>query len=260
MLEKIKYFLCILSIALSIGAATTLHAQQRLLGASGLVLDSRSQPIKSITIDVPTTLSISYPLHLPSVPPTGPLSVLASDVNGVMVWTSSGTAALPALPPGNIWVGNASSVAMPYAPTVPGAIMTLNGSSLPTWSTSLPSNTTMSVSQLTTGTLQSGVTFNVGSGSKIVSTGGTNIANSLNGAGTGKYSGNVSIPQNTVLMTIPYPAILSGAAVILNINDPDLPGVSVYLQNITPGTGFTVAFSASYPTTTGIVTYLVINP
>lgn len=232
----------------------------RQLGADGLVIDARATPYRAVTLYTPTTLTFSYSLAWPNTPPPGPLSTLVSDVNGNMQWSASGTATLPPLPPNNIWVGNASSVAMPYAPTVPGAFLTLNGSSTPTWSTSLPIGTTLSISQLTTGTLQPGVTFNVGGGSTIVSTGGTIIANNLNGAGPGKYAGNTPIPQNAISMNIPYPGIQAGCAVSLNINDPNLPGVSVYLQTITPGVGFTVDFSASYPTTTGIVTYLVINP
>ena len=262
MLEKTKYFLCMLFIAFSIGVTSNLYAQlvPRLLGAAGLVLDSRSTPYKAITIDVPTTLTVSYPLHLPTVPPSGPLSMLASDVNGVMVWTASGTASLPPLPPGNIWVGNALSVAMPYAPTVPGAVMTLNGSSTPTWSTVIPSNTTISVSQLTTGTLQSGVTFNVGTGSTINVTGGTNTSNNLVGAGPGNYAGTVAIPQNAVSLAIPYTPIQAGSSVMVNIIDPGLPGVAIYLASITPGTGFSVVFSAPYPTNTGKVSYHIVNP
>jgi hypothetical protein len=149
---------------------------------------------------------------------------------------------------------------MPYAPTVPGAILTLNGSNTPTWSTIIPSNTTISVSQITTGTLQTGVTFNVGTGSTIISTGGTNIANNLNGAGPGNYAGTVAIPQNALNLSIPYAGIQSASAVQVNIIDPSLPGVAVYVTQITPGTGFLVSFSASYPSTTGKVFYTVINP
>ncbi len=261
MLEKTKYLFCILSIALSIGAVSNLQAQQpRLFGAAGLVLDARSTPYRAVTIDVPTGLSVSYSLHLPGSGPTGPLSVLASDVNGNMVWTASGTASLPPLPPGNIWVGNASSVAMPYAPTVPGAILVLSGSSTPTWSTVIPSNTTISASQLTSGTLQSGVTINVGPGSTINPTGGTNTANNLNGAGPGNYAGAVLIPQNALTLAIAYSGIQNGSSVQVNIIDPGLPGVAAYVTQINPGTGFMVSFSASYPTTTGKVFYTVVNP
>jgi hypothetical protein len=260
MLEKSKYFLCILSIAFSIGS--NLHAQtlSRVLGGDGIAIDSRSQPYRAVTLYVPQILTGSYSLSLPSTPPTGPLSLLASDVNGNMSWTTSGTGTLPPLPPNNIWVGNSLSVAMPYAPTVAGAMLTLNNSLAPTWSTSIPPNITISVSQLTTGTLQSGVTFNVGNNSTIVSTGGTIIANNLNGAGNGKYAGNASIPLNAISLNIPYPGIQSGCAVSIIINDPNLPGVAVFLNSVMPGVGFKVDFSAPYPTNTGVVTYIVVNP
>ena len=263
MLEKTKYFLCIFSIALCFGIASESYAQPflpRELGGAALVLDSRSVPSRNIMIYVPTTLTTSYQLLLPGVPPPGPLSALVSDVNGNMAWASGGTATLPALPPNNIWVGNSLSVATPYAPTVPGAILTLSPSSVPTWSTTIPVNTTISVSQLTTGTLQSGVVFNVGGGSSITLTGGTNTSNLVVGAGPGNFAGTVAIPINSVVMTVPYTPIQAGAAVVLDIIDSPNQGILPYLQTIIPGTGFTVAFSAGYPTATGKVHYHIINP
>lgn len=261
MFEKTKYFLCTLFIALCIGVTSNLYAQiePRLLGAAGLVLDSRTQPYRAITIDVPTTLTLSYPLHLPVVPPPGPFSILGSDVNGAMSWIS-GTGLLPGLPPNNIWVGNSLGVAVPYAPTVPGAVLILSPSSTPTWSNVIPLNTTISVSQLTTGTLQSGVTINVGPGSTINPAGGTVTSNNIIGAGPGNFAGTIVIPQNSLTLSIPYTPIQSGAAIQISIIDPSLPGVAVYVTQITPGTGFTVSFSASYPTTTGKVFYTIINP
>lgn len=262
MLEKTKYFLCVLSIAFSIGAASVVHAQTltRMFGADALVIDARATPYRAVTLYTPTTLSSSYSLAFPNTPPPGPLSTLASDANGIMQWVAGGASSLPPLPPNNIWVGNSLSVATPYAPTVPGAVMTLNGSNTPTWSTVIPSNTTISASQLTSGTLQSGVTINVGPGSTITPTGGTNTANGLNGAGPGNYAGTVVIPQNALTLSIPYTGIQNGSSVQVNIIDPGLPGVAAYVTQITSGTGFTVAFSASYPTTTGKVFYTVINP
>ncbi|MEP7234598.1 MAG: hypothetical protein ABI778_04810 [Ignavibacteriota bacterium] len=260
MLKKTAFLVCFLSIAFSI-STTILQAQvlRRSIGADGLVLDSRANPYRTVTLYVPTTLVSSYTLGLPTVPPPGPLSILGSDINGNMSWVDP-VGLLPALPYNNIWVGSILNVPTAFPPTVPGAILILNGSSSPTWSTVLPSSTSVSISQLTTGTLQSGVTFNVGGGSTIVSTGGTIIANNLNGAGSGKYAGNVPIPFNSVTLSIPYAAIQANCMVSLNINDQNLPGVAVYLSSITPGVGFDVSFSANYPTTTGVVTYLVINP
>jgi len=259
--KKRPFLFCILLIVLTIGGIGDIYAQtlSRLLGADGLVLDSHALPYRALTLYVPATLITSYSLALPPSSPPGPLSILGSDVNGMMSWVDP-IGLLPALPHNNIWVGSSVNVATAYAPTVPGAILTLNGSLAPTWSTVIPSSTTVSVSQLTSGTLQPGVTFNVGPGSTVVPNGGTNIANNLNGAGVGKFAGNVAIPQNALSLFIPYLGITAGCAVNLNINDPNLPGVAVYIQSITPGVGFNVSFSANYPTTTGVVTYLVINP
>lgn len=262
MLEKTKYFLCVLSIAFSIGAASVVHAQTftRLFGADGFVIDSRATPYRAITLYTPTTLTSSYSLAFPNTPPPGPSSMLVSDANGIMQWTAGGAASLPPLPPNNIWVGNALSVATPYAPTVPGAILALNGSSTPTWTTTIPSNTTLSVSQLTTGTLQPTVVFNVGTGSTINLTGGTNTSNNVVGAGPGNFAGKLAIPQNAITLAIPYTPIQAGASITLSIVDPGPAGVNIYVQSITPGTGLTVVFSAAYPTSTGQVSYHIINP
>jgi hypothetical protein len=260
MFEKSKLYLCVLVIVFSTLLTSSLHAQlTRLLGAGGLVLDSRSQPYLAVTIFAPQTLTTSYSLAFPPVPPNGALSFLASDANGIMSW--NGSIPLPPLPKGNIWVGNAIGVATPYAPTTPGSILTLDALGNPSWSTSLPSSSTLSVSQLTTGTLQPGVTFNVGTNSIVTTTGGTIAANNLNGAGVGNYAGNVPIPINASGMNIAYSGVKPGASVTLTLSDPNGGGVSVYLVSITPGVGFSVAFSvAHYFTNTGVISYIVINP
>jgi hypothetical protein len=130
----------------------------------------------------------------------------------------------------------------------------------PTWSSSIPSPITISVSQLTTGTLQPGVTFNVGAGSTIVPTGGTNTANNVVGAGPNKFSGSVAIPMGTVNQSIPFTGLVAGASVVATIEDPNLPGVLVWITSKTAGVGFNLTYSAAYPTATGVLHYTVINP
>jgi hypothetical protein len=138
--------------------------------------------------------------------------------------------------------------------------MTLDNTNRPTWSTVIPGATTVSASQITSGTIPPGVTIDVGPSSSIQSSGGTITANNLNGSGIGKYSGSIAIPFNAAGMTISYTAIQAPSTVLVNITDPSLPGVLVFVQNITPGSGFSVVFSALYPTGTGVLNYTVINP
>lgn len=130
----------------------------------------------------------------------------------------------------------------------------------PVWSSSIPSQITMSVTQLTSGTLQPGVTINAGPGSTITTTGGTITANNLSGAGTNKYAGSVAIPLNATSQNIMYTGIQAGAAVNVSIEDPSLPGFLVWVTNINPGAGFQATYSAAYPTTTGVLHYIVVNP
>ncbi len=236
------------------------QANQRVFGAGGLSLDNRTTPLKTITLTAPLSLTSTYTLQLPNVPPPGPISTLTSDGEGNMFW-ASGTALLPSLPDGNIWVGNNMNVATPYAPTVAGAIMTLDASNRPSWSSSIPSTTTISASQITTGTIQPGVTITVGNGGTIIATTGGNVtANNIAGAGANKYAGAVVIPQNAIGLEIPFSGLLSGAAVQFSVNDPSVPGIIAFMDNMTPGGGFHVSFSAAYPTTTGTLTYIVVNP
>ena len=54
--------------------------------------------------------------------------------------------------------------------------------------------------------------------------------------------------------------ITSGATVLVNMSDPAMPGVLVFLGPVTPGVGFAVAFSAAYPTASGSLVYTIINP
>ncbi len=252
-----RIFASVLVFALAINIS---YAQpRRTFGVGGLELDNGTAPLRTIDLFAPTSLAADYQLELPPSPPSAVTNYLMSDASGHMSWTTA-SVTLPSLPAGAIWVGNAFDQAQPYAPTIPGSIMTLNASNIPTWSTVVPINTTISVSQLTSGTIPPGVTVNVGTGSTIQSTGGTVTANNLIGAGIGKYSGSVPIPQNSITVIVSYPPIQAGSTVLLSIIDPSLPGVLPFLENITPGAGFKVTFSSSYPTTSGSLSYTVVVP
>jgi len=230
----------------------------RVFGAGALQLDNNTSPIRTIVLQAPLSLTNNYRLWLPSLPPSSSINVLVSDINGQMSWASS--LPLPSLPVGNIWVGDNASVATPFAPIGPGAVLTLDAANKPSWSYAIPAATTITVSQLTSGTLQPGVVLSVGPGATIENTGGTIVANSLNGAGAGKYSGSIPIPLDALNLTILYSSIQNESSVVVTIKDPGLPGVQAFVENITPGVGFKVVFSAMYPTATGVLSYSVVNP
>jgi hypothetical protein len=91
------------------------------------------------------------------------------------------------------------------------------------------------------------------------SSSGTVIANQLTGSGTNKYSGSIPIPKNALLMSITYPGITATSNVIVTIKDPIGQTDQVSVSTITPGIGFNVVFAGYYPTSTGVLNYLVIN-
>ena len=88
---------------------------------------------------------------------------------------------------------------------------------------------------------------------------GVVIANGLIGTGANKYSGTVVIAKNTLTMNIPYAAITANSNVILTVKDPSGQTDAVSVSIITPGVGFAVEFAGYYPTSTGVLNYLVIN-
>src|SRR5690348_14146319 len=104
----------------------------RRIGASAFQVDDGTYLRKTVTLDITTPLTSNYSLHLPSVAPPSVVNYLVSDFNGNMSWSNSN---LPLLSQGNIWYGNISSVATPLAPTVAGAILSLDNSLMPKWTT-----------------------------------------------------------------------------------------------------------------------------
>lgn len=239
---------------------------QRAIGAHKLILDNNAG--KSVTL-VPSTapMTNSYMLKLPAPGPPYPKSFLVSDENGVMRWLDESEIApalLPGLPPGNMWVGNGAGVATAFAPGPVGSFMVINAGGMPSWTTSLPPTTTMSASQITSGTLPPGTVITVGGGSSILPGAGMIVANGLSGAGVGKFSGKVNIPTGVDFLDVLYSGIQAGSAVNLMVNDPNAGiwgYVSVQVQSITPGVGFRAIFAAAYPaSTTGQLHWTVVNP
>ncbi|MEP7234127.1 MAG: hypothetical protein ABI778_02410 [Ignavibacteriota bacterium] len=233
----------------------------RIVGARGFLLDDGTGSGKTLTLDLHSGLSLSYKLHFPAAPPSNPTNFLQSDASGNLSWVFN---TLPPLPPGNIWYGNSFSVATPLAPTVAGSILVLSGALSPIWTNTLPASTTVSANQITSGTLPPGTTITAGPGSAIIPGGGTVNANSLSGAGIGKYSGKLTLTTGINHLDVVYAGISALSSVTVSIFDPQamLYGfVDAQVSQITPGIGFRVIFSADYPNSgTGELHYTVINP
>lgn len=123
----------------------------------------------------------------------------------------------------------------------------------------LPQNVALSFNQITDGINISAAMWVSGSATIIPQNGGTVAANSLVGAGLNKYSGSVDIPENSLTMNIDYTGVTAASIVLVTINDPTGQTAQATVDNIMPGSGFTVTFSGFYPTTTGKLNYLIVN-
>ncbi|MDP4219347.1 MAG: hypothetical protein Q8916_02035 [Bacteroidota bacterium] len=253
-------FLVLLLIPLGLSAqelAQTQGSFSRTIGARAFECDDGAG--KTMTWDLSGPLDASYFIHWPTGLPDG-LSFCAVDPAGYMWWSEY--LPLPPLAPGNIWVGNDLSVATPMAPGPVGAVLTVNSLSMPSWSLTIPGPVTISASQITSGTIQPGVTINVGAGGTIQPAGGTVIANGLVGSGPNKFTGNMPIPPGVPNLFVPYTAIMANASVLVSIVDPNAAVFTVLptVTSVAPGSGFTVEFSAPYPNPAGTLHYMVVNP
>lgn len=261
----IKQF-CTAIVACVVVCSTSNIFAQRTMGAHKLMLDNNAG--KSVTLGPSTApMTNSYALKLPAPGPPYPKSFLVSDENGIMRWLDESEITppgLPALPQGNMWVGNAANVATPLPPGAVGSFLAVNGLGMPEWTTTLPSSITITPAQILSGTLPPGTTINLGAGATITPGAGTIIANGLSGAGPNKFSGKTTIPTGSDFLDVPYSGIQAGAAVNLMVNDANASVfgyVSVQVQSITPGVGFRAIFAASYPPSgTGELHWTVVNP
>ncbi|HYM21129.1 MAG TPA: hypothetical protein VEW28_09020 [Candidatus Kapabacteria bacterium] len=134
------------------------------------------------------------------------------------------------------------------------------------WVSVLPPGVTVPFSQITSGT-NTNQSLAVGNGSSILISGsGIVQANSLRGAtiGGNSYAGRVAIPTGATSLTVSLPATVgctNNSSVTVNQFDSQgsLNLVGAMVTDIAANQ-FTVQFSASYPTNTGFLTYLVVNP
>jgi hypothetical protein len=256
-----RHFAVSLMVGILCTASLSYAQTGRIFGARGFQLDDGTGSGKSLIFDLASGLTLSYRLHFPSAPPVNTLNFLASDASGNLSWVFN---TLPPLAPGNLWYGNALSVATPLAPTAAGAILSLNNSLFPVWTNTLPLSTTVSASQITSGTLPAGTVIDVGPGATVEPAGGTINANLLSGSGAGKFSGKIVITNGANHLDISYPLIAALSSVTVSVFDPQamiFGFVEAQVSQITPGTGFRVIFSADYPNSgTGELHYTVVNP
>ena len=230
----------------------------RIFGAGSFEVDDGTRSGKTLRWDVTAPLSQSYQLHFPNTPPVNGLNYISVDQSGNIAWSAT---VVPALAQGNIWVGNSQGVAQSVPPGPIGTILGIDpASGMPEWMNYVPSNLSVSASQITSGTLQPGVTIIAGDGSNIYPSGtGQITANGLTGSGINKYSGSIPISQNAITMFISYPGLTASSTVLVSIADPSGQTAQVSVEQKMPGAGFNVTFSGYYPTTTGSLNYIVIN-
>lgn len=261
----IALFLVFVFFALGQVDAQTLP---RTFGARAFQIDDGTGSGNTITWDLTSPLILSYSLHFPPASPPSAVNFLISDASGNLSWVNN---TLPPLAPGNIWYGNSSSIATPLAPTVSGAILSLDNSLIPSWTNTLPLSMTVSADQITSGVIPAGTIIGVGPGAIIEPVSSTVNgpvgiinANLLSGSGSGKYSDKITIPTGADHLDIFYAQIAALSSVTVSVFDPQaiiFGFVDAKVSLITAGSGFRVIFSADYPNSgTGQLHYTVVNP
>ncbi|HET9135566.1 MAG TPA: hypothetical protein VFO76_02925 [Candidatus Kapabacteria bacterium] len=137
------------------------------------------------------------------------------------------------------------------------------------WRNALPKSVTVGFDQITTGTNQ-GQTLDVGLGSILKHVAdGIVEANRVAGATTdgSSYAGRIAITKGATFMTVslaPSVGCTPNSSVTVSLMDKESktgPGnlVAVMVSDVDVNE-FTVKFSADYPSATGFLTYLVVNP
>lgn len=265
---------------------------QRSIGARRLVLDDNGG--KTITFQTPSPLISNYTITFPTSQ-GGMGTTLINDGNGNLTWSTSGSLFGGGSPnqvtfwtspntlsgENDFWwdgalnrLGIGTNSPQNNLHVVGGARVTGLGGGGPRLvqvdnngdlfsSNALPVGTTLSFSQITTGT-NTGQALSVGNGSTLSPTGtGVVASNSLVGTGAGRYTGVVNIPVNAPTLFIPFSSITALSAVVVDVYDPNasITGhAAATITSIAAGVGFTVTFSSDYPSATGRLTYIVTNP
>ncbi len=146
------------------------------------------------------------------------------------------------------------------------ALLSVNSAGVMTWQTALPPSVSVSFSQITSG-INTGQNLQVGDTSYLHPIGtGIVEANRLSGSTSGgsSYAGRVAVPQGTTSLTVNLsPSVSCRPNSSITISQFDSTGFSVIVGTMVTDIkkdAFTVQFSAAYPTDSGFITYLVVNP
>lgn len=146
------------------------------------------------------------------------------------------------------------------------AIMSVNSAGIMTWQTALPATVTVPFSQITSG-INTGQDLRVGDSSHLHPVGtGLITANQLSGSSLGgsSYAGRIAVPIGTTSLKVNLaPSVGCKPTSSVTVSQFDSEGYNVIVATMVTEIkqdSFTVQFSASYPTDTGYVTYLVVNP
>ena len=146
------------------------------------------------------------------------------------------------------------------------ALLSVNSAGVMVWQTTLPPSVTVSFSQITSG-VNTGQNLQVGDTSYLHPTGtGIVEANRLSGSTTGgsSFAGRVAVPQGATSLTVNLaPSVSCRTNSSITVSQFDSTGFSVIVGTMVTEIkkdAFTVQFSAAYPTDSGFITYLVVNP
>ena len=146
------------------------------------------------------------------------------------------------------------------------AILAVNSNGVMSWTNTLPPSVTTSFNQITSG-INTGQNLQVGDTSILQPKGtGIIISNKLSGStqGGNSYAGRVIVPQWTTKLTVNLtPSVGCTLNSSVTVSQFDAEGFGVIVGTMVTEIkqdAFTVQFSAAYPTTTGFITYLIVNP
>jgi hypothetical protein len=211
---------------------------------------------------------------------TTPSATALLDLSGNLMLSNSGNTAselrLQEPSMGGVRTNTTSFKAAPQAAsiayTLPAALMptdailSVNSIGVMSWQTALPPSVSTSFSQITSG-INTGQNLQVGDTSFLHPIGtGIIQANKLSGSSTGgsSYAGRVPVPQGTTSLTVNLaPSVGCTPLSSINVSQFDSTGYSVIVGTMVTNIqkdAFTVQFSASYPTNSGFITYLIVNP
>ncbi len=146
------------------------------------------------------------------------------------------------------------------------AVMSVNSQGVMTWVNVLPPSVAVPFNLVTSAT-NTGQDLQVGDGSNLHPTGtGVVSANKLSGStqGGSSYAGRVVVPQGTTSLKVNLaPSVGCAPNSSVTVSQFDAQGYSNIVATMVTEIiqdSFTVQFSASYPTNTGFITYLIVNP